>query len=117
MASVICKWGKKKWKITPKQIKSLDDFSYDQSYNTDKKKKDKRKANLSYTIYLETGNDVRKEITSWYKLLGKKNGLYIGKKRFGPAKMRLDSANSSSIHVTDNGRVHYATIALEFTEP
>lgn len=117
MASVICKWGRKKWRITPKQVKSLDDFSYDQSYNADKKKKDKRTASISYRVYLETGNDVRKEITSWYKLLGKKSGLYIGKKRFGPAKMRLDSVKSSSIQVTDNGRVHYATINLDFTEP
>ena len=83
----------------------------------DKKKKDKRTISMSYTVYLETGVKVRKEITGWYKRIGKKNGLYIGAKRFGPKKMRLDSVSASDIGVEPNGRIHYATISLSFTEP
>lgn len=115
--SVMCKWGKKKWKVTPKQVKPIGELSYDMSYDADKKKKSKREISFSYTIYLETGVKVRTEITSWYKYLGKKAGLYIGKKRFGPARMRLDDVKASSINVTETGKMHYATIDLTFKEP
>lgn len=115
--AVMCKWGSKKWKVSSKQIKPFDDMSYDQEYDTDKKKKKKRTASLSYTVYLETKINVRKEITSWYSQLGKKHGLYIGAKRFGPKTMRLNKASASSIKGTEDGKLHYATIQLDFEEP
>ncbi len=115
--SVMCKWGSKKWKVNKKLVKPMDSLSYDMSYDKDKKKKDKRTISFSYTVYLETGVKVRKEITSWYKKIGKKNGLYIGAKRFGPKKMRLDSVKASDIKVMENGKIHYATIQLSFAEP
>ena len=95
----------------------MESLSYDMKYDSDKKKKDKRSISFSYTVYLETGVKVQKEITSWYKKVGKKNGLYIGAKRFGPKKVRLDSVSASDIAVMENGKIHYATISLSFTEP
>jgi len=115
--AVMCKWGSKKWRVNKSQVKPIDGLSYDMSYDKEKKKKDKRTISFSYTVYLETGIKVRKEITSWYKKVGKKNGLYIGAKRFGPKKMRLDKVSASNIKVEPKGKVHYATISLSFTEP
>lgn len=115
--SIMCKWGKKKWKVSKKKVKPIGTLTYDMSYDKEKKKKDKRTITLEYKVYLETGVKVKKEITSWYKKLGKKNGLYVGAKRFGPKKMRLDAVNASDIQTLENGKIHYATIKLSFTEP
>ena len=115
-SNVICKWGKKKWKVSRKKILPLGELTYEMEYDTEKKKKKKRTVQFSYTIYLETGVDVRKEISSWRKKVGKKKRLYIGPKKFDPKTMRLTKVSSSGINVMLNGAIHYATIQLTFTQ-
>ena len=114
--NVICKWGKKKWKVSRKKILSVGELTYEMEYDTEKKKKKKRTVSFSYTVYLETGVKVQKEISSWRKKVGKKKRLYIGPKRFDPKKMRLTKVSTSGINVMRNGVIHYATIQLTFTQ-
>lgn len=115
--AVMAKWGSKKWKISRKKLNPVKDLDLKMSYNTDEKKKEKRTVSVPYEVHKEFGVNVEKEIKSWYKLLGKSYGLYLGKKRFGPKKLKLTEASISSIQVTDTGAVRSAEISLSFTEP
>jgi len=116
-AKVMCKWGSKKWKVSWKKVKAITELGYSMSYDSDEKKKDKRTITITYDVYQEMGVDVRKELKGWYKFLGKKNGLYIGKKRIGPKKVRLDAVDISGVQVTQRGETIKASFSLTFTEP
>lgn len=117
MATVMAKWGSKKWTVSTKKLNPVDNISYGMSYDKEKKKKEKRSITIPYTVYKEFGVDVKKEIDAWYKVLGKSNGLYLGKKRFGPKKLKLISVNVSSIKITETGIVRSAEFSLNFEEP
>lgn len=117
MASTMAKWGKKKWKITSSKLNPIDEVSYTMGYDADEGKKEKRTVKVPYTVYKEFGVNVQKEIDDWYKLLGKSNPLYFGKKRFGPKKLKLISVDVSSVQVSDTGTVRSASFSLSLTEP
>ncbi len=113
---VMMKWGKKKWKLSKKKIMSLEQLSYSMSYNTEDKKKEPRTISVPYTVYREFGVNVKKEVSDWNKFLGKSYGLYIGKKRFGPKKMKLTGVDVSDINITPKGVVQSASISLSLEE-
>lgn len=115
--AVMAKWGPKKWKISNKKLNPIEELSLKMAYDTDEKKKEKREVTLPYKVYKEFGVNVDKEISSWYKLLGKSNGLYLGKKRMGPKKLKLVDVSVSAIKVTDTGVVRSAEFSLSFAEP
>ena len=115
--AVMAKWGPKKWKISKKKLNPINELSLKMGYDTDKKKKEKREVTLPYEVYKEFGVNVNKEISSWYNLLGTSNGLYLGKKRFGPKTLKLIDVSVSAIKVTDTGIVRSAEFSLNFIEP
>ncbi|MDE7425582.1 MAG: hypothetical protein K2N51_18130 [Lachnospiraceae bacterium] len=114
--SVMAKWGSKKWKVSKKMILPIENASLNMSYDTEKKKKEKRTCTIPYNIYLEFGVDVKKEIDFWYKNLGKNNPLYLGKTRFGSNKMKLTGADVTEVATTQNGTIRSASISLSFEE-
>lgn len=113
---IMAKWGSKKWKVSKKMILPIENASLNMSYNTEKKKKEKRTCTIPYNIYLEFGVDVKKEIDFWYKNLGKNNPLYLGKSRFGSNKMKLIEADVTDVVTTQNGTIRSASISLSFEE-
>lgn len=116
-STIMAKWGKKKWRISSKKLNPIGEISYTMPYDSDADEKGKRSVKVPYTVYKEFGVDVDTEINDWYRLLGSINGLYIGKKRFGPAKLKLTDVSVASIHVSDGGVVRSASFSLSFTEP
>lgn len=114
--SIMAKWGSKKWKISKKKIIPIENASLNMSYNTDKKKKEKRTCTIPYNVYLEFGVDVKTEISYWYKNLGKSNALYFGKSKFGANKMKLVEADVTEVETTQNGTIRSASISLSFEE-
>lgn len=112
----IMKWGKKKWKINKKVIQSLEKLSYSMSYNVDDKKKDPVEITIPYAVYRELGVNVKKEVNNWKKYLGETHGLYIGKKRFGPKRMKLVSVDVSDILVAPKSTIHAASISITLRE-
>lgn len=115
--ATMAKWASKKWRISDKQLNPILALSYDMGYNTDDKKKEKRTVSFPYKVYKEFGVNVDEEIGSWYKLLGKTSGLYLGKKRFGPKQLKLTEVSVSNIEVTDTGIIRSAEFSLSFIEP
>ena len=116
-SNVICKWGSKKWVTTSKKALAInDDLGIDYAWSTDDKKLDSQKISFSYDIMAELGVNIRKEILSWKKLVGKYKPLYVGGKLFGPKNMRLMSASASGIKTIHGGRMRAATISLSFEQ-
>lgn len=115
-SAVMAKWGSMKWQCTSEKILPIEnDLKIDYSVN-DKNKKQKQTVSFSYIPQALIGNNVKKEVKRWAKLVGKVHPLYIGKKRFGPSKLRLKSASASDIEVYAAGKVMKAGIALSFEE-
>lgn len=113
---VMAKWGKMKWKCTSNLLLPLEnDLSIKYSIN-EKNKKEKQTISFSYIPNSASGANVKAEVKRWNSLVGKVNPLYIGKKRFGPKKLKLKSASVSEINVYGNGQITQASIALTFEE-
>lgn len=113
--ATMAKWGKMKWVMKSDKLLPInDDLSIEYSL-TKKNKKAKIPISFSYTPATATGANVDKEIKRWKSLVGKSNPLYIGKKRFGPKRLKLLSAKSSDIKVYGTKKI-YASIELSFEE-
>lgn len=114
--SVMAKWGPMKWVLKSNKILPIqNDLSIEYALD-DNGKKEKIPVSFSYAPAAVTGTDVKKEIERWKKLVGKAYPLYIGKKRFGPSKLKLTSVNASDINVYAGGRITSAAIDLSFME-
>lgn len=112
---VQAKWGKKKWLIKSDKILPIsDDLSIQYSLNN-KNKKAKIPVSFSYAPLSATGANVNKEIDIWKKYIGKTHPLYIGKKRFGPKRLKLISVEASDIKVYRTKKIS-AGIKLTFEE-
>ena len=115
-SGVMAKWGPMKWVLKSNKILPIqNDLSIEYALD-DKGKKEKIPVSFSYIPAAVTGTDVKKEIERWKKLVGKAYPLYIGKKRFGPSKLKLTSANASDINVYAGGHITSAAIDLSFVE-
>lgn len=113
---VMAKWGKMKWKCTSKKIMPIeDDLSISYAIN-DKNKKEKQSVSFSYVPKAALGVNVQKEVKKWSSLVGKVHPLYIGKKRFGPKKLKLTSVSVSDIAIYGGGNATQAGISLSFEE-
>ena len=115
-SAVMAKWGSMKWVFKSDKILPIEnDLSITYSIN-DKNKKEKIPVSFSYIPSAITGANVNKELNRWKKLIGKSHPLYIGKKRFGPAKLKLKSVEESDISVYARGVKVSASISLSFIE-
>lgn len=115
-SKVMAKFGKIKWVFSPKKLMPIaDDLSGSHGLN-DKGKKDKATYSFSYKAASAAGANPRKELEKAKKHLGRVHPLYIGKKRFGPAKLKLTGVNPSNIMVYSGGDIISMEIGLDFEE-
>ncbi len=116
MTGTMAKWGKIKWQCTSKKIMPIEnDLSVTYGVN-DKNKKEKQVISFSYVPKAVMGVNVKTEITRWSSQVGKVNPLYIGKKRFGPKKLKLKSVNVADVEIYGQGKATQAGITLNFEE-
>ncbi|MCR5337616.1 MAG: hypothetical protein K6E75_03570 [Lachnospiraceae bacterium] len=111
----LAKWGKRKLKLTAKQVANLQKLTYTGEYDTEKSAVKKKGLEVEYDPMVELGINPTTEITNWNKDLGKSNPFYVGTKRFGPKKFTLISVSSSEIDAR-LGKIRGAKIRLTFQE-
>lgn len=113
-------WGNKGFLVSPDKIITLRDFSARYGVKSDDKNKSQKKNPHEMTIgvtYLRAaGTDPRKQYEEWCSYVGQSNAMYIGGKRFGPARMKLTDVQMSGSRIGDNGDFLSATLSLAFTE-
>lgn len=69
------------------------------------------------TIYLRAaGVDPRAQVEEWEALVGESHPLIVGGKRFGPAKLMLESVSTSDVLTSNDGTFLQAKVALTFKE-
>ena len=71
---------------------------------------------INYTPALVAGADPRTEFESWGKDLGAKAKIYIAGKAWSDSNFILTKINLSSSMIDNNGRIHVASLSLEFKE-
>ncbi len=125
--SIMAQWGKKKWEVSSRKITAIENlaFSYEQIADNNTSTEDKKTTNergtelfpLSFSTVLHAGAgvDVRKEITSWKKLVTKVNYFYLNGKKLGP-KLQLRKVGVDSVKLDNFGRILLATLTFEFKE-
>lgn len=114
------KWRDTKYQVTTRKIKAIESFSYAVKVNKDGstgKVKGKEPQTISYKVKLgaAAGVNVRSELNKLAKRVGKVGKVIINKKRFGPAKMRLNDI-SSDVKVDSNGRFIEADVTLNYEQ-
>lgn len=123
----MAKWGPKSWVVSSQKVIAIQDlsFSYSQVADNNTSTEEKKTTNergvelfpLSFTTILHagTGVDVWEEIESWKSLVTKVNYFYLGGKQLGP-KLQLRKVSVGNVKTDDIGRIHLATLSLEFKE-
>ena len=121
------RWGPKGFLVSPSKIVPIDGISTafaiksnnsnsNSSTPTDTRTRDKQKVSLS-TVYLRAaGVDPRAQLEEWEALLGQAYPLYIGEKRFGPAKMMLSSVSVSDVMLTNSGEFLKLNLSISLEE-
>lgn len=122
------RWGPKGFLVSANRVVPLMDLQTTVSVKaetqndtsgtaqTNKKGRELQPISLS-TIYLRAaGVDPRAQIEEWETLVGESNPLIIGGKRFGPAKLMLESVNASEFLFANDGTVLQARVSLTFKE-
>lgn len=122
------RWGKKGFLVSPQKIVPLDGFKTGYKWKDDDKSdtSGKKKTNtrgpeaqtVSFTAtYLRAaGVDPRSQYEEWCGEVGKSYPLYVGEKRFGPAKMMLKSVDMSNVLLSAQGDFLRVELNLTFTE-
>lgn len=122
------RWGKKGFLVSPQKIVPLEGFKTGYKWKDDDKSdtSGKKKTNtrgpeaqtVSFTAtYLRAaGVDPRSQYEEWCGEVGKSYPLYVGEKRFGPAKMMLKSVDMSNVLLSAQGDFLRVDLALTFTE-
>ena len=122
------RWGKKGFLVSPQKIVPLEGFKTgyvlkdDDKNDTSGKKKtntrgpEAQKVSFTATYLRAAGVDPRGQYEDWCNELGKSYPLYVGEKRFGPAKMMLKSVDMSNVLLSAQGDFLRVELALTFTE-
>ena len=112
------KWGKRKWKVTADQINTLDNATYKDEWDSDKKKREASQASFTYPLYkdLMPSLDIASDIRAWRKLIGKTAYLYLGGTLFGTQKRyRLVGVEAKNIDLI-RGEIVHCDMKLTFEE-
>ena len=122
------KWGKKGFLVSPSKIVPLESFKTGMSMKNDSKndtsgKKptntrgiETQKITFSTTYLRAAGVDPLAQYNEWCGELGKSYPLYVGGKKFGPAKMELTSVDISDSIVSPSGEFLEIKLSLTLTE-
>ena len=122
------RWGPKGFTVSPSMVVPFNGFSTSLSLKADSENdtsgtaptntrgRELRPINFE-TIYMAAaGVDPRDQVAQWEAQLGKSYPLYIGEKRFGPAKMTLTKVETSDVKFTSNGAWISCKVALTLEE-
>lgn len=124
----MARWGPKGFLVSPTKIVSFNGFSTSLTLKADSENdtsgtaptntRGRELRPISFeTVYLAAaGVDPRGQVEEWEAQLGNSYPLYIGEKRFGPAKMTLTGVSTSEVQMTASGAWLSCKIALTLEE-
>ena len=124
----IARWGSMGFLVSPTKIVPFDDFSTSITLKSDNGNDTSGSATtntrglelqpMSFsTKYMRAlGLDPRERYEAWAALVGKSYPLYIGDKRFGPAKMQLTGVSVAELLTSNTGEFISITLDLTFKE-
>lgn len=121
------RWGPKGFLVSPSKIVPIDGISTavaiksnssssSSSTPTDARTIDKQKITLNVVYLRAAGVDPRAQLEEWKALIGQVYPLYIGEKRFGPAKMMLSSVSVSDVMLTNSGEFLKLNLSISLEE-
>ena len=125
----MAKWGSKVFKVSPSKVLPIEGLTTTVSVKSDtqndtsgtnksnSKGLELQPVEFSATYLRALGVDPLAELNSWNSLVGKTNPLYIGGKKFGPAKLTLKKVAASDILLsTVDGTMIQCTLKFSFEQ-
>ena len=119
------RWGPFSFLVSPSKIVPFDNFSTSVTLKADNGNDTSGKSSTNTrglelqpmtfsTKYMRAlGVDPRERYEAWVAQVGNSYPLYIGDKRFGPAKMKLTGVNMSELITNNNGG--FLSVTLDVT--
>ena len=119
------RWGPFSFLVSPSKIVPFDNFSTSVTLKADNGNDTSGKSSTNTrglelqpmtfsTKYMRAlGVDPRERYEAWVAQVGNSYPLYIGDKRFGPAKMKLTGVNVSDLLTNNNGE--FLSVTLDIT--
>ena len=125
----MAKWGSKVFKVSPSKVLPIEGLTTTVSVKSEtqndasgtnksnSKGLELQPVEFSATYLRALGVDPLAELNSWNSLVGKTNPLYIGGKKFGPAKLTLKKVAASDILLsTVDGTMIRCTLKFSFEQ-
>ena len=124
----MAKWGPKGFLVSAGRVVPFKDLSSTVSVKADtqddtsgtaqtnRKGRELQPISFSTSYLRAAGVDPRAQVEEWEALVGESHPLFIGGKRFGPAKLMLKSVSTSGVFMTNDGTFLTADVALTFEE-
>lgn len=124
----IARWGPKGFLTSPTKIVPFNGFSTSLALKADSENdtsgtnptntrgRELRPISFETTYFSAAGVDPRAQVEEWESLLGQSHPLYIGEKRFGPAKMKLTAVSTSEVQMTATGKWISCKVAMTLEE-
>ena len=124
----IASWGPMIFQTSPSQVVPFDGFGTSVSLKTDTQSDtsgtsqtntrglELQPMSFSTTYMTALGAKPQARLDEWTSLVGKSHPLYIGGKRFGPAKMTLKKVESSDFLFGVNGEILKVTVKITLEE-
>lgn len=124
----IATWGPKGFIVSPNKIVPFEGLTTSVSVKEDSEKdtsgtsptnskgRELQPVSFSTTYFRGAGVDPRAQWDEWCDLVGESHPLYIGGERFGPQRLKLKSANLSTVQTDNKGRFISVSISLSFEE-
>lgn len=124
----IARWGSMAFLVSPSKIVPFNDLSTSFKLKTDNgnstsgtsatntRGREPQQMSFSTKYMRALGVDPRERIETWEALVGSSNPLYIGDKRFGPAKMLLTGVDVGELIINDNGDFLSVTLTITLQE-
>ena len=123
------RWGKKGFLTSPTKVVPFQDFKTGVALKTDSENDtsgtnptntrglEAQTITFSTTYMRAAGVDPRAQYEEWCGEIGKSYPLYIGNKRFGPAKMMLTKVDIADQLLTPSGEFAMISLSLTLAEP
>ena len=124
----MAKWGSKVFAVSPSKVLPIDGLTTTVSVKSEtqndtsgtnksnSKGLELQPVEFSATYLRALGVDPLAELNSWNSMVGKTNPLYIGGKRFGPAKLTLKKVSASDILLSNSGQMLQVTLKFSFEQ-
>lgn len=124
----IARWGPMGFVVSPSKIVPFNGFGTSIALKTDDGNNASGKAatnarglelqsmTFSTKYMMAVGVDPRERFEAWQSQVGNSYPLYIGEKRFGPAKMLLESVSMSDLVMNNAGVFLSVTVSITLKE-